>query len=114
MNPGFKCYGLDPKKVGNLAAFKVLPEKTRKKYVQTWLSFVRMYKISEQKPPTESNLYNFLEAKFSAGMKSSTVRTNYSHIDLACQELYKEKLSKFPSLYYSGVNKSYYKANYRN
>lgn len=30
---------------------------------------------------------------------SSTVRTKYSHLNLACQELYKEKLSKFTSLY---------------
>lgn len=82
-----------------MPAFKVLPKVSKKKYVRTWMQFVQEYKIAVKKPPSESDLYNFIEAKFSAGMVSSTIRSNYSHFNLACQELYKEKLAKFPSLY---------------
>ena len=96
---GFKCYGLDPKEVAILPGFRVLPDETLKKYKRTWLQFVQEYKIAVERPPTESDLYNFLNSKFSRGLKSSTVRSNYSHINLACQELYKEKIDKYPSLY---------------
>ena len=64
------------------------------------MSFVQQCKIDVKKPPTEADLYNFLEAKVSAGMEVCTIRSNYSHLNLACQELYKEKLTKFPSLYH--------------
>ena len=53
---------------------------------------VSKYKIAINKPPTEDNLYDFLEEKFRAGYKSTTMRSNYSHLNLACDELYGEKL----------------------
>ena len=98
-SPGFKCHGLDPKNVKVLPGFRVLSTKTLRKYVGTWLQFTQQYKISVGKTPSEADVYNFLEAKFAAGQVASTISTTYSHLNLACQELYKEKLSKFPSLY---------------
>ena len=97
-SPGFKCHGLDPKNVKVLPGFRVLSTKTQKKYVGTWLQFIQQYKISVGKTPSEADVYNFLEAKFAAGQVSSTVSTTYSHLNLACQELYKVGLDKLPSL----------------
>lgn len=95
----FKCHGLDPNKLGQLAAYQHLPDISRKKYTMTWARFVQMKKIEISKPPTEADLYDFLKRKFDAGMKSSTIRSTYSHLNLACSELYKEKLNIYPSLY---------------
>ena len=62
------------------------------------MSFINLYKISIVKPPTEKYLYDFLEAKMNTGLQSNTIRTYFSHLNLACQELYKVRLEKFLSL----------------
>ena len=84
----------------NLPAFRELPKTSCKKYTTTWLTFVKKYKICIGKVPTEADFYDFLETKFDAGIVSSTLRSNYSHLNLAVCELYGGmKLAVFPSLY---------------
>ena len=98
LDSSFKSYGLDPKKVAELPAFKSLPRTTKKRYLATWMSFIKQFNVSMAKPPTEKDFVDFLKAKLDAGSDSSTVRVNYSHLNFICIKLYKEKLSKFPSL----------------
>ena len=83
-----------------MPAFRELPKLSRKKYTTTWRAFVQKYNISIGKVPKEADFYDFLEKKFDAGIVSSTLRSNYSHLNLAVAELYGGmKLGIFPSLY---------------
>ena len=94
------CHGKDPRNVDKLPAFRELPKISRKKYITTWLAFVKKYDIAIGKVPREADFYDFLEKKFDAGIVSSTLRSNYSHLNLAVCELYGGmKLNIFPSLY---------------
>ena len=96
-----KCRGNDPKKLKDSRAIKALPETSKRKYLITWNNFVEKYGIVIGKPPTEDDLYDFLESKFKAGYKSTTMRSNYSHLNLACNELYGERLKvRVSSLFY--------------
>ena len=84
--------------MGDLSGFEALPKESKKNYLKTWMSFISIYKISVNKPPTEKDIYDFLEVKLKSGAQRNTVRSYFSHLNLACQELYKigvEKLNSF-------------------
>ena len=89
-----KCYGLDPKELDALPAFKSKPKTSQRFYRSTWMSLVQKYNVCINKPPTEQNIREFLKSRMNGGMKNSTLRSNYSHLSLICQGLYKVKLSE--------------------
>ena len=75
-----------------------MPQKSKKVYIATWMLFVKNFNTLVNKPPTEKNLYKFLEAKLDQGLQRNSLRVCLSHLKLACQELYKVQLDKLPSL----------------
>ena len=59
-----ECQGLDPQKLKDLAAFRELPDDSRRKYIATWQGFCLKKDIRVGKTPTKDDLYSFLGKKF--------------------------------------------------
>ena len=59
-----ECQGLDPQKLKDLAAFRELPDDSRRKYIATWQSFCQKKEIKLGKTPTKDDLYGFLGKTF--------------------------------------------------
>ena len=72
---------------------EILSDRTFGVYKSTWLDFVNFAKISIEKPPKESDFYDFFMNKRSLGIGGSSIRCFYSHLNKCYTHLYKEKLA---------------------
>ena len=93
----FKCKGKDPKRLRDFRFIRTMPEKSRKKCLKIWNTFVKRYQIAINKAPTENDFYDFFEEKFKAGCKSEILEIYYWHLNRACEKLYGKSLKKIRS-----------------
>ena len=61
-------------------------------YKKTWCEFVDMAKITQEKPPVETDFSNFFDAKRKGGMAGSSLTCLYSHLNKFMTQLYNRQL----------------------
>ena len=68
-------------------------------YNKTWLDFVKVSKISIDKPPQESDFSEYLINLAAKGASGSTVKSSYSHLNKFFTILYDQSLKQWPKLF---------------
>ena len=94
-----KCRNIDPKNLKLAPGFKGLPPITQRKYSKTWGDFVTMYGICLGNPPSYAHFYDFIERKFKEGKAAATINAYYSHLNMACRQVYARKVSEWKEVF---------------